>query len=110
MFMQFGWVLVKSVCFMMGLGINMMVQKVGSVLNCLVNVVIGVKYLVGDDDVDFSLFGYFLLEWQWICSSCDEWMEGMFGWGWSVLYEVCLECMLDNLDENCMMYVFLMGW
>lgn len=33
----------------------------------------------------------------------------MFGRGWSVLYEVCLERTPDNPDENCMTYVSPMG-
>lgn len=94
---------------MMGLGINMMVQKAGSALNRPVNAATGAKYLAGDDDVDFSLPGHFPLEWQRTYSSRDERTEGMFGRGWSVLYEVCLERTPDNPDENCMTYVAPMG-
>ncbi|EEN4858770.1 hypothetical protein GK134_02910 [Salmonella enterica] len=108
-FMQPGRALAKSACFMMGLGINMMVQKAGSALNRPVNAATGAKYLAGDDDVDFSLPGHFPLEWQRTYSSRDERTEGMFGRGWSVLYEVCLERTPDNPDENCMTYVSPMG-
>ncbi|MBJ4525020.1 type IV secretion protein Rhs, partial [Salmonella enterica subsp. enterica serovar Typhimurium] len=104
-FMQPGRASAKSACFMMGLGINMMVQKAGSALNRPVNAATGAKYLAGDDDVDFSLPGHFPLEWQRTYSSRDERTEGMFGRGWSVLYEVCLERTPDNPDENCMTYV-----
>lgn len=62
-----------------------------------------------DGDVDFSLPGHFPLEWQRTYSSRDERTEGMFGRGWSVLYEVCLERTPDNPDENCMTYVAPMG-
>ncbi|EFV4957826.1 type IV secretion protein Rhs [Salmonella enterica] len=108
-FMQPGRASAKSACFMMGLGINMMVQQAGSALNRPVNAATGAKYLAGDDDVDFSLPGHFPLEWQRTYSSRDERTEGMFGRGWSVLYEVCLECTPDNPDENCMTYVAPMG-
>ncbi|ECZ1678140.1 RHS domain-containing protein [Salmonella enterica] len=108
-FMQPGRASAKSACFMMGLGINMMVQKAGSALNRPVNAATGAKYLAGDDDVDFSLPGHFPLEWQRTYSSRDERTEGMFGRGWSVLYEVCLERTPDNPDENCMTYVSPMG-
>ncbi|EPS5851231.1 RHS repeat-associated core domain-containing protein [Salmonella enterica subsp. enterica serovar Kentucky] len=108
-FMQPGRASAKSACFMMGLGINMMVQKAGSALNRPVNAATGAKYLAGDDDVDFSLPGHFPLEWQRTYSSRDERTEGMFGRGWSVLYEVCLERTPDNPDENCMTYVAPMG-
>ncbi|EDS0309733.1 type IV secretion protein Rhs, partial [Salmonella enterica subsp. enterica serovar Ohio] len=108
-FMQPGRASAKSACFMMGLGINMMVQKAGSALNRPVNAATGAKYLAGDDDVDFSLPGHFPLEWQRTYSSRDERTEGMFGQGWSVLYEVCLERTPDNPDENCMTYVAPMG-
>ncbi|EAX0008065.1 type IV secretion protein Rhs, partial [Salmonella enterica] len=108
-FMQPGRASAKSACFMMGLDINMMVQKAGSALNRPVNAATGAKYLAGDDDVDFSLPGHFPLEWQRTYSSRDERTEGMFGRGWSVLYEVCLERTPDNPDENCMTYVAPMG-
>ncbi|EAV9010790.1 type IV secretion protein Rhs, partial [Salmonella enterica] len=108
-FMQPGRASAKSACFMMGLGINMMVQKAGSALNRPVNAATGAKYLAGDDDVDFSLPGHFPLEWQRTYSSRDERTEGMFGRGWSVLFEVCLERTPDNPDENCMTYVAPMG-
>ncbi|MFT7754780.1 UNVERIFIED_CONTAM: DUF6531 domain-containing protein, partial [Salmonella enterica subsp. enterica serovar Enteritidis] len=42
-------------------------------------------------------------------SSSDERTECMFGRGWIVLYEVCLESTPDNQDENCMTYVSPMG-
>ncbi|MEB2464650.1 hypothetical protein, partial [Listeria monocytogenes] len=60
-FMQPGRALAKSACFMMGLGINTMVQKAGSALNRPVNAATGAKYLAGDDDVDSSLPGHFPL-------------------------------------------------
>ncbi|MBA8189620.1 hypothetical protein HVZ54_13260 [Escherichia coli] len=43
-----------------------------------------------DDDFDFSLPGHFPLDWQRVYSSRDERTEGMFGQGWSVMYEVSL--------------------
>ncbi|MGS9064256.1 DUF6531 domain-containing protein, partial [Salmonella enterica subsp. enterica serovar Infantis] len=71
-FMQPGRALAKSACFMMVLGINIMVQKAGSALNRPVNAATGAKYLAGEDDVDFSLPGHNPLEWQRTYSSRDE--------------------------------------
>lgn len=56
-----------------------------------VNAATGAKYLADDDDFDFNLPGHFPLEWQRVYSSRDERTQGMFGQGWSVMYEVSLE-------------------
>lgn len=42
-------------------------------------------------------------------SSRDERTEGMFGQGWSVMYEVSLVCTPGSADENCMTFVSGMG-
>lgn len=42
-------------------------------------------------------------------SSRDERTEGMFGQGWSVMYEVSLVRTPGNADENCMTFVSGMG-
>lgn len=62
-----------------------------------------------DDDFDFSLPGHFPLDWQRVYSSRDERTEGMFGQGWSVMYEVSLVRTPGNADENCMTFVSGMG-
>ena len=58
-----------------------------------------------DDDFDFSLPGHFPLDWQRVYSSRDERTEGMFGQGWSVMYEVSLVRTPGSADENCMTFV-----
>ncbi|HBA7116585.1 TPA: type IV secretion protein Rhs, partial [Escherichia coli] len=62
-----------------------------------------------DDDFDFSLPGHFPLDWQRVYSSRDDRTEGMFGQGWSVMYEVSLERTPGTADENCMTFVSGMG-
>ncbi|WP_137522211.1 DUF6531 domain-containing protein, partial [Escherichia coli] len=61
------------------------------------------------DDFDFSLPGHFPLDWQRVYSSRDERTEGMFGQGWSVMYEVSLVRTPGSADENCMTFVSGMG-
>jgi len=49
------------------------------------------KILDGDDDLDFALPGLLPIEWQRYYSSRDERRDGLFGAGWSVIYEVFVE-------------------
>lgn len=51
----------------------------------------GAKILDSADDLDFALPGLLPIEWQRYYSSRDERREGLFGTGWSVIYEVCVE-------------------
>jgi YD repeat-containing protein len=51
----------------------------------------GAKILDGAEDLDFALPGLLAIEWQRYYSSRDERREGLFGTGWSVIYEVCVE-------------------
>ncbi|WP_443695912.1 DUF6531 domain-containing protein, partial [Pseudomonas sp.] len=51
----------------------------------------GAKVLDGEDDVDFALPGLLPIEWQRYYSSRDERRDGLFGAGWSVIYEVFVE-------------------
>uniref|UniRef100_UPI003C7D9AD6 DUF6531 domain-containing protein n=1 Tax=Pseudomonas veronii TaxID=76761 RepID=UPI003C7D9AD6 len=51
----------------------------------------GAKILDGEDDLDFTLPGLLPIEWQRYYSSRDERRDGLFGSGWSVIYEVFLE-------------------
>ena len=44
-----------------------------------------------------------------VYSSRDDRTEGMFGQGWSVMYEVSLERTPGTADENCMTFVSGMG-
>ncbi|HGW6608382.1 TPA: DUF6531 domain-containing protein, partial [Escherichia coli] len=53
--------------------------------------------------------GHLPVDWQRVYSSRDERTEGMFGQGWSVMYEVSLVRTPGNADENCMTFVSGMG-
>lgn len=109
MFLRPGKMLSKIACFAASVGMSMLTQKATSALPHPVNAVTGAKYLADDDDFDFSLPGHFPLDWQRVYSSRDERTEGMFGQGWSVMYEVSLVCTPGSADENCMTFVSGMG-
>ncbi|CAH0186176.1 RHS repeat-associated core domain-containing protein [Pseudomonas mediterranea] len=51
----------------------------------------GAKVLGGDEELDFVLPGILPIDWQRFYNSRDERGEGLFGIGWSVPYEVCVE-------------------
>ncbi|HCN6449789.1 TPA: RHS repeat family protein, partial [Escherichia coli] len=99
----------KIACFAASIGMSMLTQKATSALPHPVNAATGAKYLADDDDFDFSLPGHFPLDWQRVYSSRDERTEGMFGQGWSVMYEVSLVRTPGSADENCMTFVSGMG-
>ncbi|EJB0613132.1 RHS repeat protein [Shigella flexneri] len=109
MFLRPGKMLSKIACFAASVGMSMLTQKATSALSHPVNAATGAKYLADDDDFDFSLPGHFPLDWQRVYSSRDERTEGMFGQGWSVMYEVSLVCTPGSADENCMTFVSGMG-
>ncbi|EFC1529192.1 DUF6531 domain-containing protein [Escherichia ruysiae] len=109
MFLRPGKMLSKIACFAAGVGMSMITQKAISALPHPVNAATGAKYLADDDDFDFSLPGHFPLDWQRVYSSRDGRTEGMFGQGWSVMYEVSLERTPGTADENCMTFVSGMG-
>ncbi|WP_417654912.1 DUF6531 domain-containing protein, partial [Escherichia coli] len=109
MFLRPGKMLSKIACFAASVGMGVMTQKSISALPHPVNAATGAKYLTDDDDFDFSLPGHFPLDWQRVYSSRDDRTEGMFGQGWSVMYEVSLERTPGTADENCMTFVSGMG-
>ncbi|EFX7936939.1 RHS repeat protein [Shigella flexneri] len=109
MFLRPGKMLSKIACFAASVGMSMLTQKATSALPHPFNAATGAKYLADDDDFDFSLPGHFPLDWQRVYSSRDERTEGMFGQGWSVMYEVSLVCTPGSADENCMTFVSGMG-
>ncbi|MFJ7144576.1 RHS repeat-associated core domain-containing protein [Pseudomonas protegens] len=47
----------------------------------------GAKVLGYDEDLDFALPGVLPIDWQRVYNSLDERRDGLFGAGWSVLYE-----------------------
>ena len=51
----------------------------------------GAKVLGGDEELDFVLPGILPMDWQRFYNSRDERRDGLFGAGWSVSYEVCVE-------------------
>ncbi|HBC8361722.1 TPA: type IV secretion protein Rhs, partial [Escherichia coli] len=109
MFLRPGKMLSKIACFAASVGMGVMTQKAISALPHPVNAATGAKYLADDDDFDFSLPGHFPLDWQRVYSSRDDRTEGMFGQGWSVMYEVSLGRTPGTADENCMTFVSGMG-
>ena len=109
MFLRPGKMLSKIACFAASVGMGVMTQKAISALPHPVNAATGAKYLADDDDFDFSLPGHFPLDWQRVYSSRDDRTEGMFGQGWSVMYEVSLVRTPGSADENCMTFVSGMG-
>ncbi|NWB88969.1 RHS repeat-associated core domain-containing protein [Pseudomonas gingeri] len=80
-------------------GVNSFVtsQAIGALTNAIVgspnpvHAATGAKVLGGLDDLDFALPGLLPLEWQRFYNSHDERRNGLFGAGWSVPYEVCVE-------------------
>ncbi|EHB6920607.1 RHS repeat protein, partial [Escherichia coli] len=109
MFLRPGKMLSEIACFAAGIGMSILTQKAATALPHPVSAATGAKYLAGDDDFDFSLPGHFPLDWQRVYSSRDERTEGMFGQGWSVMYEVSLVRTPGSADENCMTFVSGMG-
>ncbi|MBV4453455.1 MULTISPECIES: RHS repeat-associated core domain-containing protein [Pseudomonas] len=51
----------------------------------------GAKVLGGPEELDFALPGIMPIDWQRFYNSRDERRDGLFGAGWSVSYEVCVE-------------------
>ncbi|WP_248804926.1 RHS repeat-associated core domain-containing protein [Pseudomonas sp. MWU13-2100] len=80
-------------------GVNSFVtsQAIGALTKAIagspnpVHAATGAKVLGGLDDLDFALPGLLPLEWQRFYNSHDERRNGLFGAGWSVPYEVCVE-------------------
>jgi RHS repeat-associated protein len=58
----------------------------------------GAKVLGGLEELDFVLPGVLPIEWQRFYSSRDGRSDGLFGKGWSVAFEVCVE--LESLSAG----------
>ncbi len=65
----------------------------------------GIKYLNGDEDLDFSMPYHLPFEWQRRYNSRDLRSSSLFGTGWSVSYEVSLESTPDAADPNAYTYI-----
>lgn len=64
----------------------------------------GAKVLGDDDDLDFALPGVLPIDWQRVYNSRDERRDGLFGAGWSVRYEVCVELQAHPLGGERLVY------
>ncbi len=60
----------------------------------------GGKLLGGVEELDFTVPAHFPIEWQRFYSSKDSRTQGMFGAGWSVMYEVEMEISPQE-DGSC---------
>jgi RHS repeat-associated protein len=88
----------KLPCMLIGGATSMAVSSaMGAMANAAmgssnpVHAATGAKVLGGDDELDFVLPGILPIEWQRFYNSRDERTGGLFGAGWSVPYEVCVE-------------------
>ncbi|AZF13421.1 Rhs-family protein [Pseudomonas sp. R2-37-08W] len=88
----------KLPCMLIGGATSMAVSSaMGALANAAmgssnpVHAATGAKVLGGDDELDFVLPGILPIDWQRIFNSRDERTGSLFGAGWSVPYEVCVE-------------------
>ncbi|MBU6956189.1 RHS domain-containing protein [Pseudomonas sp. CVAP len=88
----------KLPCMLIGGATSMAVSSaMGAMANAAmgsanpVHAATGAKVLGGDDELDFVLPGVLPMDWQRFYNSRDERRDGLFGAGWSVSYEVCVE-------------------
>ncbi|WLI18563.1 RHS repeat-associated core domain-containing protein [Pseudomonas wuhanensis] len=88
----------KLPCMLIGGATSMAVSSaMGAMANAAmgssnpVHAATGAKVLGGDEELDFVLPGVLPIDWQRFYNSRDERRDGLFGAGWSVSYEVCVE-------------------
>ena len=88
----------KLPCMLIGGATSMAVSSaMGAVANAAmgssnpVHAATGAKVLGDAEELDFVLPGILPIDWQRFYNSRDERSGGMFGAGWSVPYEVCVE-------------------
>ncbi|MFI7801836.1 putative deoxyribonuclease RhsA [Pseudomonas sp. DD1] len=88
----------KLPCMLVGGAVSMAVSSaMGAAANAAmgssnpVHAATGAKVLGGDDELDFVLPGLLPIDWQRVYNSRDERRGSLFGAGWSVPYEVCVE-------------------
>jgi len=65
----------------------------------------GAKVLGNAEELDFVLPALLPIEWQRFYSSCDQRCDGMFGAGWSVAFEVCVEIQASAQGCDRLLYV-----
>ena len=88
----------KLPCMLIGGATSMAVSSaMGAMANAAmgssnpVHAATGAKVLGGDEELDFVLPGILPIDWQRFYNSRDERTDSLFGAGWSVPYEVCVE-------------------
>lgn len=88
----------KLPCMLVGGAVSMAVSSaMGAAANAAmgssnpVHAATGAKVLSGDDELDFVLPGLLPIDWQRVYNSRDERQGSLFGAGWSVPYEMCVE-------------------
>ncbi|NMZ92525.1 type IV secretion protein Rhs [Pseudomonas panacis] len=88
----------KLPCMLIGGATSMAVSSaMGAMANAAmgssnpVHAATGAKVLSGDDELDFVLPGILPIDWQRFYNSRDERSGSLFGAGWSVPYEVCVD-------------------
>ncbi|KTB66024.1 type IV secretion protein Rhs [Pseudomonas fluorescens] len=88
----------KLPCMLIGGATSMAVSSaMGAVANAAmgssnpVHAATGAKVLGGDDELDFVLPGILPIDWQRFYNSRDARTGSLFGAGWSVPYEVCVD-------------------
>ncbi|WP_237141784.1 RHS repeat-associated core domain-containing protein [Pseudomonas fluorescens] len=88
----------KLPCMLIGGATSMAVSSaMGAMANAAmgssnpVHAATGAKVLGGDNELDFVLPGILPIDWQRFYNSRDERTGSLFGAGWSVPYEVCVE-------------------
>ncbi|WP_244868232.1 RHS repeat-associated core domain-containing protein [Pseudomonas sp. Cab53] len=88
----------KLPCMLAGAAASMAVSSaMGAAANAAmgssnpVHAATGAKVLGRDEELDFALPGILPIDWQRFYNSRDERRDTLFGAGWSVAYEVCVE-------------------
>lgn len=88
----------KLPCMLVGGAVSMAVSSaMGAAANAAmgssnpVHAATRAKVLGGDDELDFVLPGLLPIDWQRVYNSRDERQGSLFGAGWSVPYEMCVE-------------------
>ncbi|WP_315866748.1 RHS repeat-associated core domain-containing protein [Pseudomonas sp. JV414] len=101
----------KLPCMLVGGATSMAVSSaMGAMANAAmgssnpVHAATGAKVLGGDEELDFVLPGVLPIDWQRFYNSRDERRDGLFGAGWSVSYEVCVEILSHPEGGETLVY------
>lgn len=101
----------KLPCMLVGGAVSMAVSSaMGAAANAAmgssnpVHAATGAKVLGGDDELDFVLPGLLPIDWQRVYNSRDERQGSLFGAGWSVPYEVCVDVLPHPEGGDTLVY------